>query len=269
MKLSSKRCHGKHWLLAAGLALALGRCSSQAQDTNDLPPTNEVIQAEQMPPDQPPLKEMESAAEVSESTNGPPAPTQTLTGTPGPDAHSLWRERQQQNRRRAYNLPPAAEASAATNSPSSLDFSAFRLITERNIFDPNRMARSGPPVQAKTVDAFSLVGTMSYSKGDFAFFDGTSADYKKVLKPSETIAGYTVLAILPDSVKLTQDNKQINLPVGAQLRRQDDGTWVEVAGAETYAAGSNSSSSNSQPSSASNGGESEILKRLMLRREKD
>ena len=79
MKRSSKRCHGKHWLLAAGLALALRGGLSQAQDTHDLPPTNEVIQAEQMPPDEPAAKEMEMTNEV----HG--APTQTLTSAPGPD----------------------------------------------------------------------------------------------------------------------------------------------------------------------------------------
>src|SRR2546421_1583725 len=61
-----------------------------------------------------------------------------------------------------------------TNAPDRFDYSAFKLITERNIFNSHRSARytapreSGP--QAR-VDSFALVGTMSYEKGPFAFFD--------------------------------------------------------------------------------------------------
>ena len=35
---------------------------------------------------------------------------------------------------------------------------------------------------ARIVDSFSFVGTMSYAKGTFAFFDGTSPDFRKVLE---------------------------------------------------------------------------------------
>ena len=67
------------------------------------------------------------------------------------------------------------------------DFDAFRIITDRNIFDPNRrpprVNREAPP---PAVDSFTLTGTMSYQKGFFAVFDGTSSDYHKVLEPGGT-----------------------------------------------------------------------------------
>ena len=47
------------------------------------------------------------------------------------------------------------------------------------------------------IDFFVLVGTMSYEKGFFAFFDGSHSDYKRVLKREETIAGFKVAAIGP------------------------------------------------------------------------
>src|SRR5262249_468863 len=64
----------------------------------------------------------------------------------------------------------------------------FRIVTERNIFDPNRgpaiRPRSGP---TRSTDYFALVGTMSYEKGLFAFFDGTSSEYRKALKLGDSI----------------------------------------------------------------------------------
>lgn len=255
------------WLALAGLVLALGTVHPQAQDTNAPLQTNEVGQGEPSPSDEEAVRELGPANQTAHGTNEFQAgPTKTAPGE-SPRAH--WLEQHRQNNDRSSNASLVAESSSVATVPSPLDFSAFNLITERNIFDPNRMPHSGPVVQAKTVDAFSLVGTMSYSKGDFAFFDGTSADYKKVLKPAESIAGYTVLAIASDSVKLGRDNKQIELPIGTQMRRQEDGTWSEVAGAGSYTSSSTASSSNSQSGPGSSGAESDILKRLMERREKE
>ena len=60
---------------------------------------------------------------------------------------------------------------------------------------------------------------MSYEKGEFAFFEGTSSDYKKAVKTNDTI-GYKVESITPDSVKLAQNTNVLQLAVGAQLHRQ-------------------------------------------------
>ena len=73
-----------------------------------------------------------------------------------------------------------------TNAPARLSYDAFRMISDRNIFNPNRYARGSAAATrtdsrpASRVESFTLVGIMGYEKGVFAFFDGTSADYKKV-----------------------------------------------------------------------------------------
>ena len=72
----------------------------------------------------------------------------------------------------------------------------------------------------------TLVGTMTYEKGTFAFFDGTSSDYKKALKLTDTIAGYKVTTIAPNGVKLASGTNEVELSVGAQLRREEDGPWL-------------------------------------------
>ena len=54
-----------------------------------------------------------------------------------------------------------------------------------------------------------MVGTMSYAKGEVAFFDGSSALYRKAVKIGETIAGHKVVAVTPDEVRMEADGKPV------------------------------------------------------------
>lgn len=169
-------------------------------------------------------------------------------------------------------------AAEETNSVSPQDLSAFKIISERNIFNASRSAGGSSrlrPVQEKAakVESFTLVGTMSYEKGRFAFFDGTSAAYRKTVKPADTIAGYKINDISSNHIELAAANNQtIDLRVGMQMKRQDEGPWSLVANAEPYA-------SPSQPAAASAAGgdaagttsaaESDVMKRLMQKREQE
>ncbi|MCI0539034.1 MAG: hypothetical protein L0Z50_27825 [Verrucomicrobiales bacterium] len=161
--------------------------------------------------------------------------------------------------------PPASE----THAPPRLDYAAFKIINERNIFNANRSRRSsregrGDRRQTK-VDTFSLVGTMSYVKGDFAFFDGTSSSYRKALKTHDKIAGYKLVDVLPNAVKLETNGKIVELPIGAQMRKEDEGAWELVA--SPIAATSGSAEANPDASSdAESGGENDVLKRLLQKR---
>jgi hypothetical protein len=169
-------------------------------------------------------------------------------------------------------------APAGTNgSVARLDYSAFKVIVDRNIFDPNRYPhRPGEPrvrPTPKTVDSLTLVGTMTYEKGTFAFFDGTSSDYKKALKLNDVVAGYKVTNIAPNSVKLAAGTNDLELKVGMQLRREEDGPWLLTGQAGSYTAAPTSTSTNAaastSPDAASGGAESDIIKKLMQRREKE
>jgi hypothetical protein len=199
-----------------------------------------------------------------------------------------------------------------TNAPGK-DFASFRIITERNIFNPNRTALGRPaysdaPKRVVT-DRFGLLGTMIYEKGRFAFFGGTRSDFKKVVSPSDKIAGYTVTQIEPNLVKLQTNGQSLELKVGQQLKRPEGGEWTlstteepfdadstnsssgesnrENRGSSEYGSSRNSrsrwngesssSSGNSRASSSSNGSsnsgsagnESDILKRLLQKREQE
>ncbi len=130
-----------------------------------------------------------------------------------------------------------AASAQPTSSPAPLDYSAFRVITDRNIFNPHRYARSSRDRReirpGSRVEAFTLVGTMSYEKGPFAFFDGTRSEYRKVVKPEDTIAGYKITNIAPAAVKLASATNEVELAVGMQLRRVEDGEWQVAAAPET------------------------------------
>lgn len=187
-----------------------------------------------------------------------------------------------------------------TNAPvvgvTGRDLQSFRIIADRNIFNPNR--RSGmrssyrrPERETRRYtrpESFGLVGTMSYEKGRFAFFDGTSSDYRKVIEPAQTIAGYTVVDITSRNVTLLGTNgTQVQLPVGMQMTKQENEPWhlSGEGGAFDRSSAAESSSatpsptttnteaatgSNSSPAATSSGdAESDVLKRLLQKREEE
>jgi len=187
-----------------------------------------------------------------------------------------------------------ATAKPATTA-TALTLDSFRLIAERNIFDQSREPRSSrsgrssrggrneETRRAPRVESFALVGTMSYEKGTFAFFDGSSSQYRKTLQVGESIGTYQVKDVAQNQVKLASEKQELELKVGQQLRREDEGEWQvsarsgEAAPASTTssASGSNDSSSGSNASSSAasgpsdSGGASDLLKRLMQQREKE
>lgn len=159
-----------------------------------------------------------------------------------------------------------------TNRTNEADFSSFQIISERNIFNPNRTARHKRGSRTESVaDAFSLVGTMSYNKGTYAFFDGTSSDYRKVLQNAGTIAGYKVTDITPTAVKLANGDKQLVMKVGTQMRREEKGSWQLASTGELPVATTESAdAAPAEPSASdSDSGGNDVLKRLMKQREQE
>jgi hypothetical protein len=173
----------------------------------------------------------------------------------------------------------------ATGNASAPNFSAFQIINDRNIFDPDRYPRTGrtrsrPRIRASAPE-FTFVGTMNYQKGLFAFFDGNSSDYRKVLQRNGVIAGYTVTEITPTGVKLQAAGKKpIEMKVGAQMRQDGENGWELSDGSsaelitsepETAAtADSDETKSNTDDRTGNSGVEpNDILKKLMQQREQE
>jgi hypothetical protein len=160
------------------------------------------------------------------------------------------------------------------------DFSPFQIIAQRNIFDPDRRPGTNRGSRRRStpravVPAFSLAGTMSYRKGLFAFFDGTSSDYRKVLQEGGTIAGYTVTKITLDGVQLQAAGVKIEMKVGGQMRQESEGGWQLDAQAELPATGMDDENSTSDsdetfaPGAPSSSEPNDVLKKLMQQREQE
>lgn len=136
--------------------------------------------------------------------------------------------------------------SATAQFTNGTDLASFQLIGQRNIFDPNRVPHTRSAHAApRIVDSFSFVGTMNYAKGNFAFFDGTSPDFRKVLELNGDIAGFKVIALAPKSVTLLSGTNETVLPIGAQMRHDDDGNWVVSTELASYSGAGNSYASGS------------------------
>ncbi len=142
-------------------------------------------------------------------------------------------------------------AQAQTNSaPKNASLSDYKLVYERNIFNPKRYARSTGERPRETtrpsrVDTLALVGVMAYEKGTFAFFDGSSADSRKASKQGETVAGLQVASIEANAVILKAGTNEFVLEVGSQLRRDNGGDW-RTGGRAEFADARTSTSSRSQ-----------------------
>jgi len=183
-------------------------------------------------------------------------------------------------------LSSAFLAGAQTKGvPGATDYAEFSgFVTARNIFDPNRQPHyTAAPRPRKhshvssSAPAFTLVGTMSYQKGVFAFFNGNDADLKQALPVSGKIAGYTVTQIIPGRVTLesTDKKERLDLKVG-DVMNQENGKWAlsgtgelpaGTSSAVSPGGGSGSDSSSAPPSPAL--GENDVLKRLMELRKKE
>jgi hypothetical protein len=169
-------------------------------------------------------------------------------------------------------------AAQPTNAPAGNDFSSFRIIAERNIFDPNRYPHTTRSVRRTAnnrAPAFSLVGTMTYKKGMLAFFDGTDSDYRKVLPPHGVINGYTVAEITLRGVRLESGGKTVEMKVGAQMRQEAKGEWqlaepgelpAATAGGGAAAAGETPAPG---PAAGSDSEPNDVLKKLMQQREQE
>ncbi|HVV72170.1 MAG TPA: hypothetical protein VHI52_11845 [Verrucomicrobiae bacterium] len=225
-------------------------------------------------------------SQADEESNAVPAVIDTnnlpRSIQPGPsESRRQWMLRQRAGAA-GTNLPenaagknPSTNAGSAEFRPLKPDYSTFKLVTERNIFDPNRQPhhKFGSSTKPKSVDSFALVGVMSYDKGTFAFFDGSSSDYRKAVKLSDSIAGFKVTTITPNTIQLAAGTNQVELHVGMQLRREEGGDWIASSQAEAYAANASpSAGSNTDSTSVSSTGggtDTDVLERLRKRREQE
>ncbi|MEQ2006187.1 MAG: hypothetical protein ABMA26_05260 [Limisphaerales bacterium] len=126
-----------------------------------------------------------------------------------------------------------AQSKPAPSKPTRVDdgFKDFAVIAQRNVFNANR-SLTPTPAASKTkatpppkIEAFALLGTMSLERGSVAFFDGTSATFRKAVETGDKLGTYTVAAIAHDRVTLKAGESELCLPLKMQFRREDQGEW--------------------------------------------
>jgi hypothetical protein len=151
-----------------------------------------------------------------------------------------------------------AVAEPAPPPPLGRAYQDFQPINDRNIFNPNRTARSREtdvepekPKEPK-IDVVALTGTLSYAQGSVAFFDSTSGEFRKAAKVGDQIAGYQLKEIAQSQVALEHENQVLELRVGQQLRRQDEGAWEVTNDAVVAGSGSTASRSTRREGAKSN-----------------
>lgn len=263
-------------LAGLGLAICLGTGSglpapgaeTVAPSTNAPPASTNHEAAAASPALDTSVASTETAGGTNSTASGTNAPAAEPTEAPRPSSGERTR-----SSRRSEN--------GSTSASAGVDYSSFRIVTERNIFNANRSGRASrprnEPKRQPRVDAFGLVGTMSSPQGTLAFFDGSSGDYRKALSVGAKLGGYEIAQIETSQVQLTAGSQKITLRLGSQLRREDEGEWKLSETSEAFASSSNSGTgrSDSGTSSGSGGGSapagemSDVLKRLMQKREQE
>jgi hypothetical protein len=182
----------------------------------------------------------------------------------------------------SLSLPISAQDNS---NPSPPDFTEFQIITQRNIFNASRSNRptptaNRPPTRSSQVDSFTLVGTFGDGEQWIAFFDGTRSELRGRLQLDDSIGDYTVTQISNSGVQLENGTNTVQLRVGTQLRRENDGPWLLAGRGESHRAEDSSSRrqrstqtstvSTASAASANTGDtDNEVLRRLRQQREKE
>jgi hypothetical protein len=173
----------------------------------------------------------------------------------------------------------SAKTPARTDAPTTPagSFETFRLVSDRNIFNPNRTGRRDRSSEetAPRLDQINLVGTMESDRGLRAFFDGSSAAFRKALRAGDSIESFKITQVSPSGVELERDGKALSLRVGQQLRRPEGGEWnlisADVARSEAAAAAAKASAGKIDPTApvAIPANADDVTRRLMEKRNKD
>ena len=159
--------------------------------------------------------------------------------------------------------PTGAPAAAPTAPAGSLE--AFALVTERNIFNPNRTARTRAAPEEKPVrtEEVALVGVVGFGASTSAVFHSADPHLKGEAAAGARLGEFTVVAVSPSAVELRAGERTYSLAVAQRLTRVEGGEWTASASPVPEARSRAESGPVEVPANAS-----EVLKRLMKQREK-
>jgi type II secretory pathway component PulC len=173
-------------------------------------------------------------------------------------------------------------AAKAGMPAKKISYDTYRMVRTRNIFDPDRRAMAAVSASASASasqnaassapvtqsDYVALNGILITSDKALAFFSGSRAEYNKVLPVQDAIAGAKLVRIMPDSIVVERDGKQITVAVGQTVPLDGSAPAAAPAAAPVPAISSPTSQQTSSPDAPA-GGMSEQARRMMERRQKE
>lgn len=159
----------------------------------------------------------------------------------------------------------------------------YRILWERNIFDPNRVPpkpenaeEAAPPAPEATRDRLVLTGVLLVSNAHTAFFEGTSPAFNTHGVEGDAVGPFTLESVGMDGVVLTRDGARFSLAPGAALTGLNDAGWTVEEGAaaprDMPATGSGTAAapgSGAPPSGSTPAGDTDILEKLKARRQQE
>ncbi len=167
--------------------------------------------------------------------------------------------------------------STATQTATAQGYDTFRTLQTRNIFDPDRRPMVPPATPqatqpASSADYVALTGVMVTSEKSLAFFSGSRSEYSKVVAVNADIAGAKLMKITPANIEVERDGKRISVNVGQTVplnaSAQPGAAPIAATTAATLPESSPSSAATNAPSStAPPANASEVLRRMMERRQ--
>jgi len=161
---------------------------------------------------------------------------------------------------------------------SSPEFSSFKIILERNIFDSDRRPfrensdRSKPRPNPQQTDRFVLLGVLIHNENSLAFFEGSQKEYRKEFRPGESIAGYRITDISTVKVTLEKKGRQIPLLIGQGMSSTDGEDWSISMGTSPGMKDDslkNVPPVNPEKNKGKDANADDLLKKMMERREKE
>jgi len=173
------------------------------------------------------------------------------------------------------SLPVGSVSFAQAPAPAQ-GFDVYRVLGERNIFDPNRlpMVQGAPPRVVeqphKATDYVMLTGVMVNNGKALAFFSGSRPDYDKVTEVNGEIAGAKLTRIAPAGIEVDRAGKKIVVAVGQTVPFDDSapGAPPTDAVASTAAAPATTGTGDASPATPQLPGNlNEVMRRMMERRQ--
>jgi Ni,Fe-hydrogenase III small subunit len=160
-------------------------------------------------------------------------------------------------------------------------FDAYRIVVQRNIFDPERQPiATGGAVQARVVepppkasDYIILTGVMVDNGKALAFFSGSQPAYDKVTEVNGDIAGAKVTKIAPGGIEVARAGRKIVVAVGQTVPFDDSAPGAPPADATLASAaapamtGTTGAADLPPATPPLPGNLTEVMRRMMERRE--